>query len=230
VSLHKLGESQFAVAELYGKLANICGDLDARAIKRTDIFKVITGGDPIDAERKYRDPFVFTAFALLLFSANSTPLSFDQSDGWFDRWVVVPMNQRITDEDPRLIEKLTTEAELEGLLVKAVSGLNRLMERGKFKLPPSVQAARREYRERLDTVEAFLSEECILSPQAWIARPELYGKYQKWATDGGRPPVSAIVFNDRLREGFGDRIHEGTRGGGKRVWVGIGLAAHGYES
>src|SRR5262249_58324017 len=119
-----------AAADVYGKLANICGDLDARAIHRTDCFKQITGGDPIMAERKFRDAFSFVAYALPLFSANEPPRTADQTDAWFDRWIILPMERRFEgpDADPTLSDGLA--AELEGLLVLAVAGLQRPMPRG----------------------------------------------------------------------------------------------------
>ena len=42
VPLQAFSEDRFAPARLFGKLANICGDLDARAIRRTDLFKQLT--------------------------------------------------------------------------------------------------------------------------------------------------------------------------------------------
>ena len=44
----------------------------------------------------------------------------------------IPMEKRISDEevDKDLAAKLTAPGELEGLLVRAVDGLRRLMERG----------------------------------------------------------------------------------------------------
>src|SRR5262249_21334474 len=47
VPLQALSEDRFSAADLFGKLANICGDLDARTIERTDLFKQVTGGDVI---------------------------------------------------------------------------------------------------------------------------------------------------------------------------------------
>ena len=77
---------------------------------------MMTGGDPIHAERKYGQPFTFTSFALPIFSANEPPLSSDQSQAWFDRWVIVPMEASIAPEarDPGLGDKLTQPSELEG--------------------------------------------------------------------------------------------------------------------
>jgi putative DNA primase/helicase len=51
-SLHRLLENRFAVAELYGKFANIDADLSKEALKNTGILKKLTGEDYIPAEKK----------------------------------------------------------------------------------------------------------------------------------------------------------------------------------
>src|SRR5262249_9765895 len=154
VSLQALGEQRFAASDLFGKLANICGDLDARAIEHTDFFKQITGGDLVRAEFKFRDAFTFQSYALPLFSANELLRTAHQTDPGFDRWIVPPMARRFegATDDPTLATTLA--AELEGLLVHAVVGLRRLMAHGRFMLPSSVVAAGRRYRQTLDTVRA----------------------------------------------------------------------------
>jgi len=98
IPLQALGESRFNVAELYGKLANVAGDLDSRALRRSDLFKTLTGGqDAIAAERKFHHPFTFTPFATLLFSANEAPMSSDQTDAYFDRWIILPFDVRFDE-------------------------------------------------------------------------------------------------------------------------------------
>ena len=141
IPLQAFGENRFAGADLYGKLANICGDLDARAIKRTDLFKQLTGGNVVRAERKYGHGFYFTSYALPIFSANEAPLTSDQTDAWFQRWLVVPMERVIRGtpmEDPNIEQKILRHDELEGLLVRAVVALTTLLERGHFDVPPSI--------------------------------------------------------------------------------------------
>lgn len=230
IPLQVLAENRFASAELFGKLANISGDLDARAIRRSDVFKTLTGGDPIHAERKYAAPFTFRPFALPIFSANEAPISSDQSAAWFDRWLIVPFERRIPDErvDPHLAAKLTHPDELAGLLVLAVEGLRRLMARGCFDPPASVRRAGDRYRDRLDTVRAFVAEECVVAPDAWVARPQLYRAYVTWAKEGGRLPLSAPTFNEHLDANLGGRIEQRTRRG-DRGWAGIGLLADGRD-
>jgi len=121
--LQTLAENRFSAAELYGKVANVCGDLDARAVQQSETFKILTGGgDVLRAERKRKDPFNFVPFALPIFSANEAPISRDQTDAWFDRWHIIPMNIRISQGKTRLniMTTLATPGELQGVLAHAV--------------------------------------------------------------------------------------------------------------
>ncbi len=225
VALQLLGENRFAAAELYGKVANICGDLDARSIRRTDLFKQLTGGDPIFAERKNAHPFSFTSYALPIFSANEPPISADQTEAWFDRWLIVPMDARIEGTprcDTDLFSKLATDEELEGALVLAVKGLQRLMARGRFQPPPTVDQAGERYRDRLDSARGFLAEMCIIHPEAWTARPVLYKNYKAWCHDTTRLAVGDVRFNEHVSQVNPTVISLIIRNG-IRGWKGIGL-------
>ncbi|MGI8643202.1 MAG: DNA primase family protein, partial [Thermomicrobiales bacterium] len=183
VSLHQLQENRFAVAELLGKLVNSSGDLDSRAVRGSDVFKQLTGGDALYAERKHAQPFSFTPIALPIFSANQHPPSVDLSEGWFARWLVVPMERSFAGvEDPGLTAKLTSPDELSGLLNLAVVGLQRLMARGRFEPPPSSLAATKAYRGEIDTVSGFIMEQCLLDQQAQIKRSTLFEAYDRWCS------------------------------------------------
>src|SRR4029434_3780586 len=92
LSLHKLESDRFAVARLYGKLANICPDLPSEHLAGTSIFKAITGGDVITGEYKFKDSFDFVPIARLVFSANNPPRSQESSQGFFERWFVIPFD------------------------------------------------------------------------------------------------------------------------------------------
>ena len=223
IPIQTLSDNRFAAAQLFGKLANIAGDLDARSIKRSDTFKCLTGGDEIQAEHKFKDSFRFRSFATLLFSANEPPLSSDQTSAWFDRWIIIDFKRRLaeTEVDPHLEAKLHTESELEGFLVHAVAGQQRLMARGRFDLPEVVREAGDEYRLRLNSVRAFIEEECSLKdPNARTTRKRLYASYVAWCETYGRRPVSEARLCDQIRGAFGDRISE-TKVNGTRGWKGI---------
>jgi putative DNA primase/helicase len=211
VPLHKLEEDRFAAADLYGKLANVFADLDARALRSSGEFKAITGGDAVRAERKHRDSFSFVPYARLLFSANQPPPTSDSSQAFFDRWIVVPFHRRIrgsTGEDRDILAKLTTQHELSGLLNRALEALAALRQRGRFTTTEATLAAAAAFRQETDSVAGFLAECVELDPEGRWPRPAVYQAYSDWTRRGNRQPTARERFNRRLRELAGERGHE----------------------
>jgi phage/plasmid-associated DNA primase len=96
------------------------------------------------------------------------------------------------------------------------------MARGRFELPASVESARGDYRERLDSVRGFVVERATLHANCWAPRSLLYRAYRTWAQESGRFALSAATFNDHLRRGFVGRVEERKREG-TWGWVGIGV-------
>ena len=92
VTPQALDSSQFSSAQLYGKLANLVGDVDPRIFKSTEQFKQLTGGDYMMAQHKHKDPFTFRCRALMVAAFNALPRTADTTEGFFSRWVVVPFS------------------------------------------------------------------------------------------------------------------------------------------
>ena len=69
-SLHDLTYERFAVASLFGKMANLHPDIESSELKNTGLLKALISGDAISAEKKYLHSFKFTNKAKLFFSAN----------------------------------------------------------------------------------------------------------------------------------------------------------------
>lgn len=227
VTLQELSSDRFSKAQLFGKLANIAGDLDARPVESSGTWKRATGGDPITADHKYGQPFQFVSYATLVFSANEVPVSHDQSDAYFTRWVIVPMHTVFVEggpladgerhADPTLTDRLTTQTELEGLLVRAVAGARRIRGRDGFAIPASVRDAVSTYRQSSDTVLGWVVERVTASPGHRMTRDMVYTAYRTWCDGIGRHPVSTRSFwgsfrSHILRHGIGMTIRGVTRG------------------
>jgi putative DNA primase/helicase len=54
VTLPEPAENRFRTATLFGKLANLAGDLDSRWLDSTAMFKAITGGGPAGSPTRCR--------------------------------------------------------------------------------------------------------------------------------------------------------------------------------
>jgi phage/plasmid-associated DNA primase len=116
---------------------------------------------------------------------------------------VVPFSQFFPAgrADVRLIDRLTRPGDLQGLLRMAVGGLQQVMRRGVFALPPSVINATADFKKSADPMRGFL-EERIESRHPmnteFVARTDIYNAYTTWAAQNGFMQVSA----QRFYEGF----------------------------
>jgi putative DNA primase/helicase len=190
-SLQSLCNNRFACAELYGKLANICADIPNTPLVQTGNFKTLTGGDPVSAEKKYRDFFTFTNKAKLLFSCNQVPETKDYTDAFFRRWVILVCNNVFDGEkcDPKILDKLTTESELSGLLNWALIGLKRLLSTGRFSINGDIEEQRREYIRKSNSGKAFVEEHIHYSPDPkhYVSEVEVYQTYIAFCQENGLP-------------------------------------------
>jgi putative DNA primase/helicase len=224
-TLQSIADDRFAAADLYGKLANISADLDAKAIRSTGVFKILTGGqDSLRVERKYRDAFSFKPFVKLMFSANEAPGTSDQSDAFYARWLILPMNRQIPRAEQRrdLIDRMTTDAELSGLLRLAVLHLKLLTRRQGFDEPKGMQHAAAEYRRRTDTVVGFVDELCVFDPQVRQATTPLYVEYCDWCKTSNRPALGKDRFREHISDVYPDVEHH-KKYRGVPTWFGIRL-------
>jgi P4 family phage/plasmid primase-like protien len=219
VSLQDLVSTRFTTASLFGKIANIAGDIDATYLESTAIFKAITGQDQISAEHKGRDRFDFTPWAVPVFSANEIPPSSDTTVGYLSRWLLIPFpHSFIGKEDRDLDAKL--HAELPGIAVKAITALRRLMDRGEFEQPESARAAQDEFARRVDQIRSWLGDCCELTPaphdpaaDPLVPRTALYQAYRQWCARDGHKAMAASKFFDRLEHaGATAAIVRGCRG------------------
>lgn len=205
VELQELMRDKFAKAQLYGKIVSIVGDLSSKALEDPSIFKQLTGQDRVTAEFKYGQPFSFTSQATMLFAANKLPETFDSSKGFYSRLLIVPFDKVSLDEtevDDTLEDRM--HLELEGVLVKAVAGLKRAMERGGFEPVERCEAALRRYKGDRSQVFAWWESEVIVTgdPKDRVERGDLYSSFAAFAASRGVVPLSKVVFYSRVRSEF----------------------------
>jgi len=231
ISLSDLAMHQFFRADLYGKTANLCGDIERFGVSGTAMIKMLTGQDRITTEKKYAHPFAFTSQAQLVFSGNAMPPSSDGSYGWHRRWLIVPMLRQIEGPPDRgLEEALTQEQELEGIALLAVRAIQRALVHGDFIEPVVCVRAQEEYRRACDSVVAFIESELTFGAStptgepAVITRSELYDRYMKYCLDEDVVPKSRPALYDGLRKTGRSQVKEVKPGAGTRERVFEGVA------
>ena len=226
-TLHRLESNRFAVAQLVGKLANICPDLPSASLAGSSVFKLITGGDCITGEHKFKQPFSFIPFPRLVFSANHLPRSADASHAYFRRWIILPFERTFdpSEQIPRevLDTQLAAPSELSGLLNKALGAVAAIRTRGRLHEPESVCGAGQEFVRLTDPVAAWLNSITIQSPDGMVAKDVLLAEYNRNAVREGRPIITPTALGLAIKR-FMPGIKDAQRKvEGRRQWVWLGL-------
>ena len=218
-SLDSLNKDKFAPASLFGKIANIAGDIDATFQDSTAKFKMLTGEDRMGGEHKYGDSFGFNNFAVPLFSANKIPGSADVSKGYLRRWVNIEFDRQFTGDPIRGLGESLAATEIPGIIARGIRTLVELMERGKFTIDGEATKGKDEFAKKIDQVRQWVEEECLEVADATESRTDLYRDYGFWAAREGNPKISGREFYARLEGiGFSQR-----RSNGVRLFEGIAL-------
>jgi len=223
ISLHALVEDRFAVAGLFGMIANISGDLSARFVNEPEIIKQITGGDAITCARKFGQQFTYVPYAVPLFATNEYFRSSDTTKGWRDRWEVIEFTRTVTDLGPFDERELLAEAP--GILRVALWHLRKLMERGRFDPPQAAQDAAERLHSSSDPFMMWLEddEDVYLGEDQTSPRADVYQKYSRWCRANGYQALASGPFGNRLKQ-LGIQSSR-PRTGSSRVWHydGIGV-------
>jgi P4 family phage/plasmid primase-like protien len=222
-SLTSLNVSKFSAVNLFGKIANIAGDIENTFQTETNMFKALTGEDMIGAEHKYGGRFNFSNWAVPVFSANKVPGSADVTKGYLRRWMMIKFNP--VPEGRRVIIGYsdTLIPEIPGIMRKAVGYLRKVMGEG-FKEDGQIAEGLEEFAQNVDQARLWLEECCDTSGLSVAGQPhrlprsDLYKSYKAWAQDNGNGVLKAHEFFSRLETaGFkqtkinGVRMFEGIR-------------------
>lgn len=229
VPLQRLEDDRFSASRVHGKLANICADLPASDLQDSSMLKSITGGDHLTVERKYHDSYNLHPFCKLFFSANEPPRTPDASEGFFQRWVVVPFDRSFRNEDTEvpsgeLDARLQAPEELSGALNRALAARRSITTAGLFE-PLSTIAAREAFRAVTDPVSVWIDQQTLSAPGAFVLKSRLLEEYNSHAISVGRPIMTAQRFGRALHRSRPD-LQPGQRSrAGKRVeaWLDITL-------
>ncbi len=223
ISLQDISDDKFMRANLVGKSANIFPDLEQNELRHTGKIKAITSNEGIEVQKKHQQGFTLYPFCKLLFSCNRFPKVFDQSQGFFRRWVIVKW-ERDFENDPARIEylkeKLADNQEEKNLVFSCLVGIaNRLNKVGKFTHSKDWKEIRKEWNENADPIDAFDSKYIIDSEYNKTKR-ETYHFYKEIMIDKGETPKGIGQFGKIFSEYHDDdKIKED--GKTERVWLNI---------
>lgn len=219
----------FGLQGLMGK--TVAAIADARGHDRSDPHVVverllaITGEDTLSIDRKYRSHCDCRLPTRIIYVSNVPPKLRDASGVIVSRFVAVNFQQSFEGrEDPHLERALL--AELPGIVNRALTGLKRLRERGRFEQPDTGRELLEQMDENTGTVRSFVRDLCEVGPEHQVETDLLYSEFREWCRKHGHQVMAANTFGSdlfALGEGIRKKRHQvnGTR---KILYSGVQLA------
>lgn len=218
--------SDYHVATLAGKRLNVVGELPESEPIPASAFKTVIGGDLVTGRHPTHRPITFSNEAGHLFMSNHLITTKDQSEAFFARWKIIEFpNSRLRSGlplDENLAQRII-DSELPGIAYWALEGAARLLRNGKLSASTAHDRLMAKWRRCTNTLEEFIHEECVLSPDGRYRRSDFYRDYTNWCSENGRKAFSKGRVKELLEHniGLGIRLveldgYETFRGVGKK--------------
>ncbi|SRR6266481_2106117 len=197
----------FNLSSLPGASLVYCDETPPRIDEQR--LKTLVSGSAVQIDRKYMSAICFKPTAKWLISGNTLPAITDHSDGFWRRWIVIPFTTKPATIKPQMADQVIV-TELSGVLNWALSGLARLLERGRFPdLPEGLKTAQNEGKKQSNSVAGWIEDvEPHLAEGKDGGMPKLfvYSNYHTWANENGVRPVSSMKFWERIKQHFPDLV------------------------
>jgi putative DNA primase/helicase len=214
---------RFKIAELEGKLANICTEVETSKVM-DNRFKKIVAGEKQSAERKFKKPFEFNPFAKILFSANDFMPTKDRTHGFYRKFDILKFNRifKLDEQKPELLQEL--KEEVPGIFNWALEGLNRLSQK-KWRMTKSsyMENCHNDFIRATNPLQLFIEEECVLEGNASVDSNELRSSYKRYCEDKGYKVLSDSNLGKELKRQGVDKFRKRSEGARINEYKGIRL-------
>lgn len=153
----------FGLASLASARALISDDaIGSRSKPDANVLKKLITGEPMTANRKYKDAQSFRFRGPVVFTTNNKPQIDDESDALFNRTVLLTFDYVFQQADMKLLKGMTPVAYLQsknqfpGILNWALEGMTRARENGRYSAIAEANESSRVWRSESDPTFDFL--------------------------------------------------------------------------
>ena len=168
-----------------------------RGALRSDLLKVVSGGDVISVRGMRENPRAATPMATLFFSCNELPSIRLVDNALKRRLMIWPFDHKPAKVDVRLGVKLQETEHLSAVVQWLVDGLKayvRILDSGEpMPIPDAVKNATEEYFLEADNVGQWVRE-CV-EETGETPTAALYDSFHAWCESTKRKPLSSRSFS-----------------------------------
>lgn len=202
IDMHSLS-GEFGLSSLLGTSLATLGDVRADRLdggRSVERLLGIIGSDKVTVNRKGQSFWTGVLPVRFMLTTNVLPSFRDHSAAIVSRFLLVEMKtSHLGAEDIHLSQRLT--AELPGILIWALAGLERLTEQGRFTIAGSDADNRADMADAASPLRMFLRETYEITGNAEhkLDIREVVSAYKPWAEEGGYAPMSRSTLVPSLK-------------------------------
>ena len=191
------------IAVLNGKRFVTCAELARGRQLNESIVKNLTSGDSMLVRHMCQKPFEMRSRMKLWVSTNNLPIVDYSDNAIWRRIKLIKFNHvfnQNTGIDKTMRNKLKSEKEKSGILNWLISGAYKYYTQGLIE-PESVTNDTLHWRNELNVVSRFITEECVADSTQRIMSSELYSAFCGYLKENGElhNGMSHVVFGKELK-------------------------------
>ena len=211
ISLSDMNEN-FGLEPIINKTVNIFGDIPKTKMLKTDKFKMLADGSPMNIKRKYKGVLTYSFTGKLIFGMNQFPDMSNDFAGVERRLVIFRFNHIFkkgdADFNPHINTDLATDECMSALLNMAIEGYKSLIANKGFITTKESERALDEFVTENDTViqwlhEAEITEDYLLREPIKNGIHGTYPEYQAFCITIGEEPKRQRDFSATLCNRYG---------------------------
>lgn len=194
--------NEYYLAAMSQSWINFISDLDSERKINGGVFKQVMDRSPLTARFPAGTPFQFINHAAQIFIGNETPFTNDQSTAFTRRWVVLEMNNVISEEDIdyHFADRLV-ETELGKIMMWAMRGAERVIEQNGFTHCPLSDALKYKWMADSNSALMFIQDDEVFNHNPLLKTQfgDMFNIYKAWCKQSGYRPFGKKKFYEILR-------------------------------
>lgn len=195
-------------AMIKDKIVNYGTDIRLTKID-AGMFKTLASGEPIEARLPYRDPFMMTDYAKLIFNVNRMDsANIEHTHGFYRRLLIIPFNITIKDDDQDrdLHKKILNDRA--GVLNWIIEGAEQVIRSRDIFISSECELFKKQFLKESDSVAMFEDEirESIRGSTYFETVKDSHAVYRNFCIDANYKPLGRNNFSKRMESlGFEKR-------------------------
>ena len=173
---------RFALSDTIGKMLNVSGESVFTGKSSIEILKSFVSGEAIQMEKKYEHAASIIPTAKLAFGCNEFPGFKDKTDSIWNRIILIPFDNVVSDEDinRNLYNELCKE--IDDIMFWALEGLRdlRKQEQKGFTIPEENKTKLKEHQLQANPEKFFVLKYIKEDVTSYVTRDEVQNKFNEY--------------------------------------------------